>query len=311
MKIISLVENTAGTSDLQTAHGLSLYIETGKHRILMDTGPSDLLLKNASAFGVDLTAVDTVVLSHGHYDHGGGLPAFSKINPTAQIYIHKGAWGDFVSAHKDEEVRYIGLMPETAELPGLHIVEGDVRIDDELFLFDGIGGKRAVPSGNRDLKIRIDGTLVPDDFSHEMCLVVSEAGKHVLLSGCAHHGILNIMDRYHEVFGTDPDAVISGFHMMQHGSYSDEDIRVIIGTAEELKAYRNTEFYTCHCTGTAPYEVMKKIMGNRLKYLHTGDRIVIQQEKKRRGSYMKMHRFFAWATVFCFVMTMVMGYRRK
>ncbi len=275
MRIVTLVENTAGASGCTAAHGLSLYIETEKHRILMDTGPSAVLTENAAALCVDLKKVDTVVLSHGHYDHGGGLTAFSAVSTDAEIYIHEGAWGGFVSAHPNQDIRYIGLAPETAELPGLHVVSGNVRIDDELFLFDGISGKRLVPSGNADLKVRAGDSLINDDFSHEMCLVINEHGNHVLLSGCAHHGILNILDRYREIFENDPDAVVSGFHMMRRDGYSDEDIRVILKTAAELASYSRTKFYTCHCTGEAPYEVMKNTMRSRLSYLHTGDSIRI------------------------------------
>ena len=80
MKIVTLLENTAGDAGLCAAHGLSLYIETPKHKILFDMGPDARFLDNAKKLGVDLSAVDIAVLSHGHYDHGGGLRAFCEIN---------------------------------------------------------------------------------------------------------------------------------------------------------------------------------------------------------------------------------------
>ena len=72
MIIKVLSENTAASDEFGCEHGLSLYVETGKHRLLFDTGASDLFAKNAARLGVELSAVDTAVLSHGHYDHGGG-----------------------------------------------------------------------------------------------------------------------------------------------------------------------------------------------------------------------------------------------
>ena len=105
--------------------------------------------------------------------------------------------------------------------------------------------------------------------------MISEGVKKVLLSGCAHHGILNIMDRYCELFGEEPDFVISGFHMMKKHNYSDEDINMIIDTALALRQYK-TVFYTGHCTGVEPYNAMKKLMGNQLHYVHSGDEIRIR-----------------------------------
>ena len=142
MRIVNLVENTEGVSGCAVEHGLCFYIETEKHKLLMDTGASYLLLENAEKLGVDLTEVDTVVLSHGHYDHGGGILPFAKINPTAKIYVPEEAFGEYYSMNKAGEPRYIGLAKEIQELPQLVTVsaeDGIYRIDDELFLFSGIG----------------------------------------------------------------------------------------------------------------------------------------------------------------------------
>ncbi|MBR2611157.1 NERD domain-containing protein [Desulfovibrio sp.] len=99
-------------------------------------------------------------------------------------------------------------------------------------------------------------------------------GKSVLLSGCAHNGILNILDRYRELYGDAPDVVISGFHMKKTGEYTPEEIATIRETAQLLKQWPCL-FYTCHCTGLAAYEMMKEIMGDQLQYLHCGEQIEI------------------------------------
>lgn len=151
---------------------------------------------------------------------------------------------------------------------------GIFRIDDELSLFSGIGNTYPVPSANRNLRVKTKQGLRQDDFRHEQCLVVSEGGRKVLLSGCAHHGILNVLDRYRELFGGEPDVAISGFHMMKKSGYSEEDLDMIADTAKELSKV-NTVFCTGHCTGTEPFEAMKKIMGGQLRYVHSGDEIRI------------------------------------
>lgn len=118
MKIVTLLENTACREGLRAAHGLSLYIETPRHKLLFDMGPNEDFLANAGALGVDLTAVDLAVLSHGHYDHGRGLAAFCRCNDHAPVYIHSDAFGAFYALDEGGEPRYIGLAPGAGGIPG-------------------------------------------------------------------------------------------------------------------------------------------------------------------------------------------------
>ncbi len=272
MKIINLVENTPGARGCLYEHGLSFYIETEHHKLLMDTGASEASLANARKLGIDLGGVDTVVLSHGHFDHSGGILPFARENPRARIYMRRTAGEDYF--HQDpESCRYIGIDKEILHLPGL-VLTGDVcRIDGELTLFSGITGQRYRAESNRVLKRKDQDQYLPDTFDHEQCLVVTESGSSVLLSGCAHNGILNILDRYHELFNGYPDLVVSGFHLMQKKAYTGEDILVIQNTARELLK-TGSRYYTGHCTGLEAFDRMKEIMGDRLVYVHSGDRIL-------------------------------------
>lgn len=269
MKIVTLVENTCGHEACIAEHGLSLYIETEKHKLLLDAGQTDAVVKNADVLGIDLSAVDTVILSHGHYDHSGGILPFSQINHTAQIIMQKKA----VEPHYNVE-RYIGIDKAILDLPNVRLIEGDVQLDDELFLFSGITGRRCYPQGNRKLSRIENGVQVPDDFAHEQCLVITQNDRHWLLSGCSHNGILNILDRYRELFDSEPDYVITGFHMMKKdGEHTEEEKTVITQTAQELSKL-NAVFYSGHCTGIPAFELMKEIMGDKLIALHSGKRIL-------------------------------------
>ena len=273
MKIQNLIENTEGAAGCLFEHGLSFYVETERHRLLMDLGPSASVIRNAEQLGVDLTRVDTVILSHGHYDHSGGIIPFTRLNPDAKIYMQESAMGEYYAVREGvPEPEYIGIAPEIRSLPQVVTVKGNLRIDDELFLFSGIRQRRSLPVSNGNLRKRAGDAIVPDDFIHEQCLVVTEGERHVLFSGCAHNGILNILDRYEELFGGAPDVAVSGFHMMKKTAYTEEERQVILGTARELKKYP-TMFYTGHCTGEAAYDLMKEIMGDRLMYVRTGGTI--------------------------------------
>ena len=269
MRIVTLVENTCGHEDCIAEHGLSLYIETEKHQLLLDTGQTDAVVKNAEVLGIDLSAVDTVILSHGHYDHSGGILPFAEENPEARIIMQKLA----AEPHYNGE-RYIGIDTDILKLPNIQLIDGDMELDDELFLFSGITGRRCYPQGNKKLSCIKDGEKVCDDFRHEQCLVIKQNGKSWLLSGCSHNGILNIIDRYREIFGNAPDYVITGFHMMKKdGEHTEAEKTVIIQTAQEL-AKMNTVFYSGHCTGIPAFEMMKDIMGDKLIALHSGEEIL-------------------------------------
>ncbi len=269
MRIVTLVENSNGAENCIAEHGLSIYIETEKHKLLLDTGQTDAVVRNAETLDIDLTAVDTVILSHGHYDHSGGILSFSKLNCTAQIVMQRTA----AEPHYNGE-RYIGIDTDILRLPNVQLIDGDKQLDDELILFSGITGRRCYPQGNRKLSCMKDGEKVEDDFVHEQCLVITQNGKHWLLSGCAHNGILNIIDRYKELFGSEPDYVVSGFHMMKRDAeHTEEEKAVIIQAAQEL-AQMNTVFYSGHCTGIPAFELMKEIMGDKLIALHSGEQIL-------------------------------------
>lgn len=273
MKIVNLVEDTAGEHGCLHEHGLSFYVETKKHKLLVDSGATAMFLHNAEVLGVDLTQVDLLVLSHGHYDHAGGIPAFAEKNPDASIYLHALAGKDYYHLSARGE-RYIGIDKEILNLPQVITLQGDRKIDDELFLFSGITGNRYPARGNLELKQKVGNDYVQDTFAHEQCLVITQGERHILMSGCAHHGILNIMDRYFELFHGWPDVVISGFHMIKKGGYSAEEAEQIRQTAYELLKTKAL-FYTGHCTGQAAFDMMKEIMGERLQIIHSGAHLTV------------------------------------
>lgn len=274
MKIINLIENTCHKKDLFCEHGLSFYVETSRHKILMDSGASNKFLHNAQRLGVDVSAVDTVVLSHGHYDHCGGVPTLAELNPQAVIYLRVGADGAFYHVGSDY-TRYIGIEKRIMELPQLRVLTADLAVDDELFIFGNVRADEYQSLTNRCLQVRSGrGEFAADDFRHEQYLEVSSGGKRVLFSGCAHNGIVNIMRKYYRLRGCEPDVVISGFHTMNPGDsreeYTDADVEMMKQMAMELQKY-NTVFYTCHCTGLKPFVIFHDIMGERIRYISTGD----------------------------------------
>ena len=279
MRVVNLIENTKGHDRCAYAHGLSFYVETSKHKLLVDLGPSEAALHNAKELGIDLTKVDTVVLSHGHYDHSGGIMPFAKINPDARIYMQETADADYYADDGEraegERYRYIGIDKAIAHLPQAVKIQGNHRIDDELELFTIKKRSHDLPFTNKRLLIKENGELRRDDFVHEQYLVISEGDKKILISGCAHNGILSILDAFKEKYGAEPDMVISGFHLMKKTGYTDDELRQIISIGTELMRY-STKFVTCHCTGETAYEIMKNVLGDQLQYVHSGENVEVK-----------------------------------
>lgn len=273
MVIRVLAENTSGVRELGSEHGLSLYVETRRHRLLFDTGASALFAENAAKMGIDLAKIDTVVISHGHIDHGGGLKTFMGLNGEAKIYLSVKAFDGHYSARPGGEKAYIGL--DKALLPdGRFVFVGERHaVDDELEMFSSAAGQQG-PAADRNLFALSGNEFVPDDFSHEQNLILREGDKSVLLTGCAHTGVVGIVGRFRAMTGRWPDCVIGGFHLYRLAEDSDGSSAVIREIGERL-AGTGARFFTCHCTGLEPYAMLKRTMGDSLGYLSTGNQITI------------------------------------
>lgn len=278
MRIINLVENELGETGCEAAHGLSFYVETENHKLLFDTSPSDVVLRNAQKLGVDLTAVDTVILSHGHYDHSGGILSFVEVNPRAKIYMQHNAGGDYYAYDgEDKGFRYIGIDKKILSSPQVQLLEGDTKLDDELQLFTVDKRAFPLPSTNKRLRELRGIEYKQDEFKHEQNLLLTADGKKILFCGCAHNGILNVMETLERKFGKEllPDLVIGGFHLMKRTEFSETDTAEVTEIANRLKDYK-AHFATCHCTGFPVFNQMKEIMGEQLSYVHSGDEVVVE-----------------------------------
>ena len=258
MIITALTENTACRDEFGCEHGLSLFIRTKNHGILFDTGQSDLFARNAAVLGIDLEEADIAVLSHGHYDHGGGLKRFLELNDRAAVYLCRHAFEPYYNASG----KYIGLDPSLRDEPRL------IRTDDVTVIAEGVTlmtfnqAEPPFPTDADGLTVMRGGALTTDDFRHEQVMLIKEDGKRVLISGCSHKGVLNY------VSWLKPDVLVGGFHFMHTPPGED-----LLTKAEALDRF-DTEYYTCHCTGVEQYAFLRQHM-RRLHYLSAGESITL------------------------------------
>lgn len=269
MLIKTLVEDTSNSPLLNAEHGLSIYIETDNKKILFDTGAGNLFLKNALKMDVDIRDVDFAVISHGHYDHGGGLRTFLEENENALVYIHKNAFdGHYAKAPGRNPVN-AGIDRSLKWNERIVMTDGNYLINEEAALFSNVTGREFFSSCNDSLFMDLDEFMVRDDFRHEQNLLIRETGKMVLFAGCAHNGIVNIMKHVYDKEGAFPDYVVSGFHLFNGSTGKSEQPDVIAGIAKFL-AGTNSKFYTGHCTGPEAYGHLKKLMGDQIRHMETG-----------------------------------------
>lgn len=266
MLVKVLIDNVT-KNDLASEWGLALYMEYGGHRFLLDSGSSGKFADNAKAMGTDLSAVDYAVLSHAHYDHSDGLPAFFRVNDHAKVYLRKGITRSCYSKKKFWGYKYngigAGILEEQADR--LEFVAGDHELAEGVWLIPhktlGLEklGKKA------GLYIRENGKTFPDDFAHEQSLVFDTPKGLVIFNSCSHGGVDNIIT---EISATFPEkelyAYVGGMHLYKSTA---EEVRRL---GERILDTGISHVITGHCTGEEAFEILKETLGDRVEQLYTG-----------------------------------------
>jgi len=283
MKWTVLSDNRSDDSRLSIEHGLSILLQTTnereqcdaciniaerggarrsqteQHKILLDTGASDVFIRNAEQLGIDLSDVDYVFISHGHSDHAGGLRYFLQHNQKAQVIVSPDAMSGKYFSKRGNLHSITTEWPEIDE-DRLVLTDQTCEILEGLHVIAHIPQTHPMPKGNQNLYVQnANGDYIHDDFRHEQALYVDG----LLFTGCAHSGLENIL----AACPWPVHSVIGGFHLLD-GQETAGEIKAL---AQRLKAkYPETQFYTSHCTGDNVFEVMKDVMGEQLQSFRCG-----------------------------------------
>ena len=280
MEVIGLIENeiSQGQTNLKAEAGLSLFIRLKNKNILFDTGSSGAFADNAEKLGIDLSTVDFVVISHSHFDHTGGLERFFQINNTAKVYISEHVKGSYYYKLFFLK-KYIGTNQNTLKTYGdrFVFVEGDLQISEGINIVGSISNHHKLPSDSKHIFVKKNNKLVPDDFSHEQMLIITEGDKLQVFTGCSHHGIVNMVESAEKMAKGKRMNVIGGFHMynpLTKGlSEKKEDV---INVGKLLNNNKSIDtIATGHCTGKGAFKILKGVLGDKLLSLNTGSTVSI------------------------------------
>ncbi len=262
MKLKILIENTVFQAEAKAELGFSLYIESndGK-RILFDTGQTGLFADNAQLFGIDLNTIDALVLSHGHYDHTGGVARFLSLNNHASIYAKQGFDGNKYGRGS----RYIGL-PQGTYIPSdrLVIVDQPTEIAEGIFIMPDIHLFDQKETHFSNLNIKTGDSFEVDIFNDEQYLAILHNDKLSIVSGCAHRGIVNTILSARQHFKQPLELVMGGFHTLH------EDSNTIHALAQKLNELGIERIVACHCTGINQYAQLKSEYNGTIEHGHVG-----------------------------------------
>lgn len=261
VRVTTLSENTAGRGNFLAEWGLSILVETEKTSVLLDTGNSISATHNADALGIDLSKIHKIVLSHGHYDHTGGLrELLRRMTKKIEIIAHPDIWQAKYARRQDEPDRYIGIPFQRNELESLgatfNLTAKPERIDENIMSTGEIPMVTSFEQIDGALFVKEDTGWQPDKLRDDQALIVETEQGLVIILGCAHRGIINTLYHARQLTGREAIyAVIGGSHLI---NASEERLWETIAALKELGVQR---LGLCHCTDLPAASVLAHEFG--------------------------------------------------
>jgi 7,8-dihydropterin-6-yl-methyl-4-(beta-D-ribofuranosyl)aminobenzene 5'-phosphate synthase len=273
LKITTLIENMPDKEDkLAFEHGFSAWVELDDKKILFDTGQTGAFAGNAEQLGIDLSEADGVILSHGHYDHTGGVPALlTKLKKKTPVYIGKEFFLPKYKLLEDGNYKYNGTpfkkeqLAENAMAEQYYIEDTVTKISGNLILFKNFSRTNDFEKVNPKFFVRTEQGLVQDLFPDEIALGIVTGQGLVLLVGCSHVGIVNILETVRKTMSIPIAAIIGGTHLVE----AREDR--LEKTIEAFRVHGVKTIAVSHCTGEAGMALLQKEFPDGFVLNNTGN----------------------------------------
>lgn len=270
VRITTLSENTAGRPGVLAEWGLSILVEADDLKILMDTGPSISVPYNASVLGIDLSLIDKIVLSHGHYDHTGGLREVLARTGKVEVIAHPDIFAAKYARY-GEQARYVGIPFSREALEALAaftLSREPVWIAEDIVTTGEIPMVSPYEKIDPPLCVKQGGKLVPDPLWDDRALIIRTDDGLVVITGCAHRGLINTLYHARELTGVDVvHTVVGGTHLI----LASEE-RVLL-TAAALREFGVQRLGVSHCTGIRAAMMLAREFGDIFFFNNTGTQI--------------------------------------
>lgn len=274
LRITTLSENTAGMPGVIAEWGLSVLVDTGKTKVLFDTGASSSVPHNVRPLGVELSQIDKIALSHGHYDHTGGLMGvLRQAGKPMEIIAHPDVFANKYAKAGDFE-RYIGIPFKREELESIGasftLSEGPVWLSDDIVTTGEVPMVTGYEEIEPMMQVKEGNDFIPDAFRDDQALVVKTELGLVVVLGCAHRGAINTIIRAREVTGVERvHTVIGGTHLVRA---SEERITLTAAALQEMGVQR---VGVSHCTGLNSSVLLAQQLGDIFFFNNTGTSITV------------------------------------
>jgi len=270
LRITALSENTAGSRDLLGEWGLSFLIETGRDTILFDTGKTVTTAHNVDSLGVNLKRISSIVLSHGHYDHTGGLRQVLRImGKEVEVIAHPDVWASKYRRRKGEKDRYIGIPFQRQELESLGAIftltTESAKVADNCFTTGEVPMVTDYETIDSGLFVRTGTGWQPDQLLDDLALIIKTELGLVVVLGCAHRGVINTLYHAQRLTGVKSIyAVLGGAHLV------DAPRERVQRTIADLKQLDVQKLGLCHCTSLPAIAALAHEFGDRFFFNITG-----------------------------------------
>jgi 7,8-dihydropterin-6-yl-methyl-4-(beta-D-ribofuranosyl)aminobenzene 5'-phosphate synthase len=269
-RLITLSENTAWRTEVLAEWGLSILIEKDGYSILLDAGATISAAQNAKILGIDLTKISTIVLSHGHFDHTGGLPhLLTAIGHEVTVVAHPDIWTPKYNRQEDRPGKYIGIPYAREQLEVLgakfNLSSEPVRIDEDITTTGEVPMLTDFETIDSVLYLKTANRWQPDTLLDDQGIIIKTPQGLVVICGCAHRGLINTLHQARKITGIQKiDLVAGGAHLF---NASDEQVWQTISALNEMGVQK---LATCHCTGMMANNLLAQTYGKNFILNSTG-----------------------------------------